>query len=324
MPFESFDVMKNTIKKIVGKKFDEILEPEEIEKVFLSLGFEKVSPQLIHRLRILSEAPEGQVSHFQDAKDIAEIIDDILPQEMTKKEVNDVRFACLVHDIGKSGPAEIDSCDLPENEKQAMQQAFVDFFNLRLKSENYSGQDPRMMPVMEVLTKELGVNKAQEIWTQIKKASALQQRSRPATTFDENSVMYDVFGAHVYWTYDILKAQKIAEEIVLVASSHHILEGRNPAGIDLDHISPSIASLEMVDKYQAFRMRKIFIEEIVDKYQAFRVRRALTHEQAITVLREMVSRKLSERPVIRDMYLEIVDLLEQKQVMLEKELDIVN
>ncbi len=324
MSFESFDVIRATIKRIAGKGFKEILEPDEIEKVFLALGFKDIPKNIIYRLRLLSESPEGQISHFQDAKDIAEIIDDILPTEMTAKEVNDVRFASLVHDIGKSGPAEIATCDMPESEKQAMYQAFIDFFNLKLDFSRYNGRDPRKLPVMEVLTQEWGEERAKQVWEQIKKAAGMQSVNRPETSFDESSVMYDVFGAHVYWTYDILKSLKIASEIVLIASSHHILEGRNPAGIDLDHISSSIAALEMADKYQALRMRKIFAEEMADKYQALRTRGSMTHAQAIGILRQKVNSCLADKPVIRDIYLEIIDSLEQKQAQMEKELEIGN
>lgn len=297
--------------------------PEEIKRMFFVLGFREVPVGICERLSLLADRrglDKKRNSHFQDAVEIAEIIDNLLDiEKMSEQELNELRFSCLVHDVGKSGPAEATA------EEQA---AFTRVFNLDFDAEEYEispGKKaaPAQLPIRKALEIKISegalrADEADKILSLIGAAVSRQKIKRPQTALTPDSAMTVFWSAHVYWTMDILRDHGVALRVVEVAASHHLLDGHDPAGIGAENADSSIASLELADKYQAFRIRLI----LADKYQAFRKRTALGHEKTIEILRKIVADKFKSNSTARRVYESVIDALAGNKNLLEKELDL--
>lgn len=94
----------------------------------------------------------------------------------------------------------------------------------------------------------------------------------------------------------------MTKDLAIIASTHHVLEGYNPAALPLDDIHPGSKTLELMDKYQALAM--------VDKYQAFRRRSGFDHDAAIRSLREMVQKNERLNATSKKEYDRIIDTLD--------------
>ena len=103
-----------------------------------------------------------------------------------------------------------------------------------------------------------------------------------------------------------------------VAVSHHLLDGHDPAQIGFENVDTKIASLELADKYQAFRVRLI----LADKYQALRKRSVLTHEQTIIILQKMIREKLAGQEAVISVYEKVLQTIDRHKALFEKELEL--
>ena len=324
MPFESDMFMHNLHEKKLKSEFHkDKRSPEQIQELFAVLGYDQVPATILNRLSLLSDI-EGFVgvrrnSHFQDSLEISEIIDNLLEDmEMSEEEMNELRYACLVHDVGKSGPAGA----TPEE-----QQAFVDIFNLDFNQIIYTVNDNEVTPQELTLEQALQIKveegdltkeRADEIVDKILEAGKKQQEKRFDTKLSKNTRMGVLWSAHVYWTYDILKDQGLNQHVVEVAASHHMIDGYDPARIGVENVDGQMASLEMADKYQAFRVRLV----LADKYQAFRIRGTKTHDQTIEILRGIIEERLGNNDKVKQVYLKAVEELDKHKDIFDKELDL--
>ena len=294
--------------------------PEEIIELFRAIDF-SLPLKMAERLSLLSEGEDlrkNRNTHFQDAVEISEIIDDLMGEEISGAELNELRAACLFHDIGKSGPIEAD---------QEEQQAFVDLFNIDFDQREYETEFGKKIPAelplivaLEIKVKEgdLTAGRAEEILRLILAASSRQKDLRLPARLSRKSTMGMFWSGHVYWTDQILQAEKVNEEIRKVAVSHHLLDGHDPAQIGFENVDAKIASLELADKYQAFRVRLI----LADKYQALRKRSALTHEQTIVILQKMIREKLAGQEAVISVYEKVLQTIDRHKALFEKELEL--
>jgi hypothetical protein len=305
-----------------GKDFRANKSPEDIKSLMSGLGYEQISENIAFRLSLLSVAFERRNSHFQDAMEIAEIIDNLVPDELSDNEVNELRAVSLVHDIGKTGPA---------GSTEEEQLAFMTMFNLDFEyGKEHNGFMPGELSIEKALALkveegEVGAERAEEIKDMIDSASVKQGRVTAETKVSRKTLMRDFWSAHVYWTYDVLKGEEnLSENFVNTAASHHLLDGHDPARIGFEGITSEMAALEMADKYQAYRIRLM----LADRYQAYRRRGARTHEETIVIMRERLNEQFEapEGGLIdvkaRQIFEQVLDLIDSHKELFEKEMDL--
>jgi hypothetical protein len=249
---------------------------------FHSVGFEiEKSPELFERIVELASMPE---SHFDDGVKIAEIID-FLWDDLTKEDQinftkNELKLASLFHDIGKSGPPEAN-----REERFMIEQIFNPlYFNTR--KPGFEGRNPKKMTIAEALDVENFSNKEEiKKYLLTLKLHIVDHENHKTNIEDldlDRHTMIDLWREHDFWTYQLLTeygAKDISEEVKIVSSTHHTLEGHDPAKIDGDIPNEAVA-LELLDKY--------LILTLLDKYQAFIERSGKTHQETIEILQEMI------------------------------------
>lgn len=294
--------------------FRDIKTPEQIEKLFAALGYEYLTSGIIERLSLLSAPTEGRNSHLQDAMEISEIVDALPEEHFPGHRLNELRAESLLHDIGKTGP---------EEATEAERRAFVELFNFEFKEEIYDGISRHDLPLakaVEIKVKEgaFSPERSQEVLRLIISAADRQGSKRPETRITAETKMRDVWGAHTYWTYDILKKSNLPSPMITVIASHHLLEKRNPAGIDINEVGAEIAFLELADKYQAARVRNLPGGDNV----YINGRKPKTHAEAILSLRERITEVFADHPKTAAVYLAILEIIDQDRKMFEIELDL--
>jgi len=302
--YEDFPIHK-LFEKETGKDFIVEKTLEDIHHLFHGLGYENVSESVAQRLSYLSVSVDSRNAHFQDALEISEIIDDLLPEELDETQANELRLASLVHDIGKSGPEEATADE---------QQAFVEIFNLDFPyGELVDGLSVNEMPLekallFKVLAGELAADRAIELIDLILAASQRQKVKSIETKITKKTPMGSVWSAHSYWTYAVLLETDLPETLVETAASHHLLEGHDPARVGLERVTSSIISLELADKYQAYRKRN-----------------GKTHVETVDIMRARIEERFegySKHVVdVKQMYLDVLDKLDKNKELFQKELD---
>jgi hypothetical protein len=263
-------------------------------KKFEAVGFKiKEFPELYERLVELSNMPE---SHFDDAVKMAEMVEmlwaDIEKTDNIKFSRDELKLACLFHDIGKSGPVSAD-----RDERLIIEQIFNPVY-FRASSPKFvnherfsdkNSKDKRTlikdMPIGEILDIENLANK-EEIrkYLQTLNLHIYDEESHETRVEKldlQRHSMIQLWREHDFWTLDLLSKygdHKIPQDLIIVASSHHTLEGHDPAMID-GSIPNEALALETLDKY--------LIVTLVDKYQAFIDREGKDHPETIKILKQM-------------------------------------
>jgi hypothetical protein len=249
-------------------------------------------PQIYERLLELNG---GKESHFHDAVKMAEIIDrlwDKLELENIHKDGEEkitkekMKLCALLHDVGKSGPR-----DARIEERRIIQLLFA----------QKTFKDSRGKSIRDALKAE-GIEEREDMQKLLKEAGMSLEGVLMTLGMDlDKNKMIDFWQKHVDWTYDILKANQggvIDERTIDIASSHHILDGKNPANLPLEKISDDVKTIELIDKYQ--------ILTLIDKYQAYRGRSAYSHEEAIVALKDNVNKSILPAEAKKD-YLRFIE-----------------
>lgn len=275
------------IKKELGQKDKKKL----VANMFRDANFEIEKHQdLFDRL---VELAEMENSHFDDAVIMSAIVSGIFDYLSEVKgwafDLSKIKLATLFHDIGKSGPA-----DFEKDDRVLIQQ----LFNTKLfDTPELKKVHLRSLTLKEAIKLADFNNKPRLI--ELLKSQDIDL---------EKETLIEFWRRHDDWTYDILNKidEKILDKDVKnVASSHHLLDGKNPAHIDLDKIPAESKTLEAIDKYQ------IIILTLVDKYEAFLKRSAKTHDEAIKTLTELVLNNKNIKEAQKKEYLEIIKIIDQ-------------
>lgn len=271
------------------------LSPEEAaaREQFVVGQFERVDldireyPDLFERFKRL-HSPESR--HFEDAAQMVEIIDaiwDDLERKLPELSKEQMILATLLHDVGKSGPKEA----APEE-----QDLIVTLFDPRhFRAIAEKGERVEDMSILHAIRESNLEDSVQRKVAKYLKKLGVDIASEK---------MIDFWRRHADWTYDILKSSKddkIDERLAAMAASHHILDGKNPAGLDPEDIPYEAKAIETIETYEVLT--------IVDKFQAFVKRSGLSHTEAIKTLREIIDRqKLPER--VKNDYRKILEVIE--------------
>lgn len=244
------------------EKIENIKNPEqEVRQAFadFEIDLEGIDASVLARL-IEIHAEEG--SHFYDAIEMAKMLDrnwehlDLPPADKKK-----MILCALLHDVGKAGPEQAS----PEARqlcvwlfhKQHHIQTEINVRELKVMDFINTSDYPDPNQARELLTAKDGLNIANL----------------------DNLSMIEFWRMHVDWTYDILSqhlSKEVDEKVVVITASHHLLDGKNPAGLAEDEVPLASQWLEIAEEYQVLTL--------VDKYQALRQRSACSHEEAIAAL----------------------------------------
>lgn len=270
MPYE-----KPKIEKIERKDyvFDEFHKANfKIEKF----------PELFERAVELANMPD---SHFDDGVKMSKIVEilwhDLKEADEIEFTLEELKLSCLFHDIGKSGPPEAD-----REQRFMVEQIFNPiYFNPR-RSE-FKKRNPKQIRIREALDIENFSNKEkikkylQTLTLHIYDEEKNMLREEKLDL--DKHTLIDLWREHDYWTYQLLHKfgdDQISEDLIIVSSTHHTLEGHDPAMIDGDIPNEAI-TLELLDKY--------LILTLVDKYQAFIERSGKTHQETIKILEKIIA-----------------------------------
>jgi len=270
MPYEKPKIEKFEKKNYV---FDE----------FHKAGFKiEKFPEIFERAVELANMPD---SHFDDGVKMSEIVE-ILWQDLKKE--NDIKFtieelklSCLFHDIGKSGPPNAN-----REERFMIEQLFNPIY-FNPKKPDFKGRNPKQILIKEALqienlpNRDKIVNYLQSLFLHIydEKNNTLKEEKLDL----DKHTMIDLWREHDYWTYQLLQKfgdNQISRDVIIVSSTHHTLEGHDPAMID-GEIPNEAITLELLDKY--------LILTLVDKYQAFIERSGKTHEETVKILEKIIN-----------------------------------
>lgn len=273
----------------------EIFPEEGAREQFIAEQFSRANldirtyPELFARFKRL-HGPESR--HFEDAAQMAEIIDAIWPELESelpfKLDKEKLLQTTLLHDIGKSGPEEAAS------EEQELVVALFNPAHYRKILE--SGAGIERLTVIDALR-----GSDFDLSTQLKIANALKQWGIDF----ETEKMIDLWRRHADWTFDVLapiQDEKITRELAIAAASHHILDGKNPAGLNPEEIPNEAKTLEIAESYEVITM--------VDKFQAFVKRSGLGHKEAVAVLRVIIDRQ-SLPDKVKDDYRKILTVIDR-------------
>ncbi len=245
---------------------ENIKNPEqEVYQAFsdFEIDVEGIDASVLERL-IEIHSEEG--SHFYDAIEMAKMIDKNWDHlDLLEPEKKRLIICALLHDVGKAGPekasTEARQLCLWLFHKQHHVQSGVDIRNLKIMDFINTSDYPDPSQARFLLSDQNGLNIADL----------------------DNLSMIDFWRMHVDWTYDILSqhlSKEVDEKMVVIAASHHLLDGKNPAELTEDAIPLESQWLEIAEDYQVLTL--------VDKYQALRQRSACSHEAAVEILLRMV------------------------------------
>jgi len=284
----------------------------KIKKVFAELvpSFDLgAQPEIMDRLAVIGR-------HFDDAEEMARMTKKIYDKlGLELKDQEQVLLATLVHDIGKSGPADF----VPEERKD-----YVRMFPHAPVAVDKNTTVRDFLTLAKINNCGKIIDRLAETLRHPKNKA--EREKAKSDLLEENIFVF--WRRHVDFTYDVLKNNPaISQAVTEIASSHHILEGKNPADLPWDEVPRAAIILEITDKYQAGRERinrdispnklTVHMLTVLDKYQAFRRRSALTHQETVKILRIVVEKSNLEKNV-KEEYQKVIAYFENSEAELDE------
>lgn len=221
----------------------------------------QLSPEVRQRLSLLATHTET----VTDGRRIATLARAIFnhyadhkpEQRFSPLEQRIVIVGSLFADIGKTGPLQADA---------AGQELIVEMFSVE------------------------GVRDDQQSVSQFfasyfPKDASERERLFVSLGLDPRMPMRAFWNLHAAWTLEIAQHSGLPEETIAAAASHHLLEDINPSQIVSDDGS---FAMDFGDNLGFDRAEKLVI--LLDKYDALMRRGRRNHQEAITWLRDLLSR----------------------------------
>jgi hypothetical protein len=189
---------------------------------------------------------------------IAGTLEPELQSKLDADSKRDMSIAAYLHDIGKSGPFDA---------TQETQEAIVKLYAV----ENVADPD---QTITETARGNFSSDEAESILERLDSCGMCS-----------TDTMRAFWDRHGYWTYDILEAgsEDIPVRARVIAGSHHLDRGIDPYEFSSD---------EYVD------MLENRILMAVDKYQAAVARSQKTHDEAIGIVKRILSPKYGTDPIM--------------------------
>jgi hypothetical protein len=197
---------------------------------------------------------------------IASTLEPELQSKLDPESKRDMSIAAYLHDIGKSGPFDA---------SREAQEAIVKLYAV----ENVADPD---QTIAETARANFSSEEAESI---LKRLGSCGMRS--------TDTMRAFWDRHGYWTHDILEAdsEDIPVRARVVAGSHHMDRGIDPYEFSSD---------EYVDRLENRTLMA------VDKYQAAIARSQKTHDEAMDIVKRILSPKYGN-DVIMNRVLKVLD-----------------
>ncbi len=254
---------------------------------------ERLDPELLKRLSMLEDMSKFNEDSTMIAEGIGRVEDYLcekyrnsLPQKLCFSEEQKVqgRIAALLHDIGKSGPAEAS----PEQQK--------DVIYLYALEEI---RDPKIA-IADAVAKYFKSEEAPIVISRLENIGVA-----------EDMTMRQFWDKHGQWTHDVLEKYPdgLSKLTRVIAGSHHIDRGINPYNISKAEVPPQAKIIGTVEDYQ-YHGRVLMA---VDKYQASARRSSRNHEESMTWLKSNM-RQFSDDE-LTNIVLEVVDELGKENAL---------
>jgi len=207
------------------------------------------------------------LEHSLNLVKACDIFAGLFPPEWREKYLTKIKQAAILHDIGKTGPAE---ASLDE------QKTFIRLFSIFPLDYNV-GKEFKTTPIGEAIKKHCLPEEQTEMFSNLS-----------GLGLSPDQLMGEIFGRHVDYTYRILKSiPNLDPEIIFLAASHHRGLHNYPYKLTEDELSALLPAekeraedldtaasiIELADVYEAFSSRgsqkdhSRVIEEMIRVYR---------------------------------------------------------
>lgn len=210
--------------------------------------------------------------------------------ELSEEDLGIGLAAFLLHDIGKSGPAEA----TPKQRELVSR-----LYNLEVLPK---GRETLLVEAVKIIFDELG-SLEEGSSTSIRLEAYLKELEELGLPTEE--LMASFYKAHAEWTSQILhkfldQSNSLYRRITKIASSHHYFEQSNPEGINLQN-----RDLPEEERRDNFLIKMLIV---LDQYQGGRRRGKKTPEEAMRfVIDKLAKNGLAEDPE----FAEIISLVSE-------------
>lgn len=268
--------MENTAEKMPwsSKEEDENKKERELRKKILdSLGEagceepEKLHEEIIKRLILLEAESKFNEDSRKIERGVCNVLDyleqhfaEAYPQMVLAKDHKiEGRIAAIVHDIGKSGPAEAN-----EQERLTVVRLFA----------QEQIKDPQLT-LEKAATENFSPEEAREMLENLKNCG-----------IDSQVTMRQFWDMHAIWTHDILEKfpSGLNRRVRIIAGSHHFNKGINPYDLAESEVPIESSAIGLLEDYVNVIAGRVLT--FVDQYEANVRRSGSDHENAMAWVRE--------------------------------------
>lgn len=255
------------IEKENDKDKEEKNYEKEVTESFERIGFhERLDPEVIQRLVLL----EKESKFNEDSRKIERGVDNVFTffeqrysethpyLVFNERQRKEGRVAAILHDIGKTGPA-----DASQEESRTIVRLFA---QEQIKDPNVS--------VKDVVLENFSSSEGEQMLNHLEKCEV-----------DSEATMREFWDMHAQWTHDVLEKfpENLNRRIRVIAGSHHFNKGINPYNLSEEDIPLQSEAIGLMEEYVDAIEERVLMA--VDQYEASVRRNGSSHERAIEWVR---------------------------------------